>query len=162
MEASASAAACPPGTFSAPPPTITAGRSAASSASATAFGSCNVCLDFPDPIPDPPCLNPCDGIDGLLEDVLQTSLEDQISNAFVNRAGQGILIKVFSNQIVKDGCVPIPEVRECRDRTPPTAGLVRAPRDHGLNAIFYSLPLALAGVLALRLRRRAGTSARPE
>jgi hypothetical protein len=127
---------------------------------ATGFGDCSVCLDFPDPIPDPPCLNPCDGIDGLLEDLLQTTLEDQISDAFVNRQGQGILIKVFSNQIVKDGCLPIQEVRDCRDRTPP-AGLVRAPRDHGLNAIFYSLPLALAGVLALRLRRRASASVPP-
>ena len=135
------------------------------SASATLLGfdvnaglSCPVTIDFPDPIPDPPGIDPCAALDDLIEDELLDTLESQISDSFVNRQGQGLLIKVFSNQIVKDGCVPIPEVRECRDQTPPT-GVVRAPRDHGLNAVFYSLPLALAGVLAFRLRRRAGASA---
>ena len=120
---------------------------------ATGFGSCEVCIDFPDPIPDPPCLNPCAGLDPLIEDLLEPVLEDVISGAFVNRQGEGILIQVFSRQIVKDfGCIDIPEVRECRG-TGDVAGLVRAPRDRGLNALLYSLPLALAGVLALRLRR---------
>jgi hypothetical protein len=124
---------------------------------ATGFGQCQVCIDFPDPIPDPPCLNPCEGFDPLIEDLLLANLEEKLADAFVTRTGDGLLIKVFSRQIVKDfGCIDIPEVRECKGQTPPTGGLVRAPRDHGLNAIFYSLPLALAGVLALRLRRRAG------
>ena len=127
---------------------------------ATGFGECQVCIDFPDPIPDPPCLNPCEGFDPLIEDLLLSNIEDALADAFVNRNGQGILIKVFSRQIVKDfGCIDIPEVRECKGQTPPTSGLVRAPRDHGLNAVFYSLPLALAGVLALRLRRKAGARA---
>ena len=129
---------------------------------ATGFGSCNVCLDFPDPLPDPPCLNPCAGIDPLIEDLLQPEIEDVIANAFVNRQGEGTLIQVFSRQIVKDfGCIDIPEVRECRG-TVEVAGLVRAPRDHGLNAVLYSLPLGLAAVLALRLRRRGRRSPTPE
>ncbi len=127
---------------------------------ATSFGSCNVCLDFPDPIPDPPCFNPCSGFDPLIEDLLLPVLEDAVADAFVNREGEGTLIQVFSRQIVKDfGCIDIPEVREC-EANQPVAGLLRAPRDHGLNAIFYSLPLALAGVLAFRLRRRGQAKGR--
>jgi hypothetical protein len=128
---------------------------------ATGFGSCNVCIDLPDPLPDPPCLNPCSGLDPLIEDLLQPELESVVADAFVNRRNEGILIKVFSRQIVKDfGCIDIPEVRECRN-APDLAGVVRAPRDHGLNAVLYSLPLGVAGVLALRLRRRTSKTAPP-
>lgn len=128
---------------------------------ATGFGSCNICLDFPDPIPDPPCLNPCSGLDPLIEDLLQPEIESVVADAFVNRRGEGVLIEVFSRQIVKDfGCIDIPEVRECRGATD-MAGVLRAPRDHGLNAVLYSLPLGVAGVLALRLRRRTSKTAPP-
>jgi hypothetical protein len=128
---------------------------------ATGFGSCNVCIDLPDPLPDPPCLNPCAGLDPLIEDLLQPEIEAVVADAFVNRQNEGVLIKVFSRQIVKDfGCIDIPEVRECRG-TPEVAGLVRAPRDHGLNAVLYSLPLGVAAVLALRLRRRTSKPAPP-
>jgi hypothetical protein len=116
----------------------------------TGFGSCNVCL--PDPLPHL-CLDPCDGVDPLIESLLEPVLEDQFNGVFIKRDGGGMLIDVFSNQIVKDfGCIPIPEVRECR-KASPVAGMVRSPRDYGLNALFYSVPLCVAGVLALRLRR---------
>jgi len=126
----------------------------------TGFGSCKVCL--PDPFPSA-CFDPCQGIDPVIEQLLEPVLESQISNAFVNRAGEGTLINVFSNQITKDfGCIPIPEVRNCRKGTGVAqAGLVRGPRDHGVNALFYSLPLGVAGVLALRLRRRAAPKVPP-
>jgi hypothetical protein len=128
---------------------------------ATGFGDCNVCIDFPDPVPDPPCLNVCSGLDPLIEDLLQPEIESVLSDAFVNRRGEGQLIEVFSRQITKDfGCIDIPEVRECRGATG-VAGLVRAPRDRGLSAALYALPLGVAGVLAMRLRRRAAKTPPP-
>ena len=124
----------------------------------TGFGSCQFCL--PDPFPRE-CLDPCDGIDPLIESLLRPVLEDQVNQAFIKNDGGGTLIDVFSNQIVKDfGCVPIPEVRNCK-KASPVAGAVRSPRDYGLNALFYSLPLGVAGVLSLRLRRRSGPKAPP-
>jgi hypothetical protein len=123
-----------------------------------AGGSCRVFLDFPDPIPDIGPFDLCAGIDSLIADELRPVLEDVFNGVFVKRDGGGLLIDVFSNQIVKDfGCIPIPEVRECR-KASPVAGMVRSPRDYGLNALFYSVPLCVAGVLALR-RRRAGPKA---
>jgi hypothetical protein len=127
----------------------------------TAGGSCEVFLDFPDPLPDIGPFDVCAGIDSEIADLLEPVLEDQFNGVFVKRDGGGLLIDVFSNQIVKDfGCVPIPEVRECK-KASPVAGLVRSPRDYGLNALFYSLPLGVAGVLSLRLRRRSGRKAPP-
>jgi hypothetical protein len=126
-----------------------------------AGGTCNVFLDFPDPIPDIGPFDLCAGIDSEIADLLRPVLEDQFNGVFVKKTGGGLLIDVFSNQIVKDfGCVPIPEVRNCK-KAPPVAGLVRSPRDYGLNALFYSLPLGVAGVLSLRLRRRSGPKAPP-
>lgn len=115
-------------------------------------GSCNISIDFPDPFPDPPSLDICAGIDGIIEDLVEPELEDAIADAFVNRDGEGILIQVFSRQIVKDGCANIPEVKECKDSQ--TAGLLRGPRNPLLNAALYLLPLGLVGGLALRVRRR--------
>ena len=129
----------------------------------TGFGSCNVCLDFPDPFPDPPCIDLCDGIDPLIESLLRPELEGALNGGFIKANGDGVLIDVFSRQIVKDfGCIDIPEVKDCKGRTDQPAGqdgLLRGPKDHGLNALFYSLPLGMAGVLALRLRRRSGSKA---
>jgi hypothetical protein len=122
---------------------------------ATGFGSCGVCLDFPDPFPDPPCFDPCDGIDPLLTGLVRPVIEDAVEGAFVDRQGEGVLMKVFSRQIVKDGCADIPEVRECEANLPlAQGGTLRGPRDHGLNAALYSLPFVLAVGLTLRLRRR--------
>jgi hypothetical protein len=131
---------------------------------ATGFGSCGVCLDFPDPFPDPPCFDPCDGIDPLLTGLVRPVLEDAVEGAFENRQGEGTLINVFSQQIVKDGCADIPEVRDCKANLPPAAqvGLMRRPRDHGLNAALYSLPFMVAAGLSLRLRRRGGPGQPPK
>jgi hypothetical protein len=122
---------------------------------ATGFGSCEVCLDFPPPFDFlDTCVDPCQGIDPILTSLIRPVLEDAVEGALLNRAGEGILINVFSRQIVKDGCADIPEVRECKNPAPvETGGLIRAPRDHGLNGILYALPLVAAVGLGLRLRR---------
>jgi len=120
-------------------------------------GSCQFCL--PDPISL--CFDPCDGLDGLISPLVEGVLEDTVNGAIVKRDGSGLLINVFARQIVKDGgCQDIPEVKECK-ANPPVAGVIRTPRDHGLNALFYSLPIGLASVLALRLRRRSGSKVPP-
>jgi hypothetical protein len=123
---------------------------------ATGFGSCQICL--PDPFG---CFDPCEFLDPLIEDLLEPVLEDAVNGALVKRDGTGVLINVFSRQIIKDGgCMNIPEVKECKANQP-VAGAVRTPRDQGLNALFYSLPLGVAGVLALRMRRRSGPKVPP-
>jgi hypothetical protein len=125
----------------------------------TGFGHCQFCL--PDPFPNE-CIDPCDGVDPLLISLIRPLLEDQVNGAFIKSDGGGLLIDVFARQIVKDfGCMDIPEVKECKQNPPVAAmpGLMRGPRDHGVNAVFYSLPLGVAGVLALRRRRRSGSSA---
>ncbi len=121
----------------------------------TGFGSCPIEIDFPDPIPDVG-FDPCDGLDGLIADLLEPTLVGAIEGAFVNNEGKGILIQVFSFQIVKDGCLPIPEVRECKQAQTPIAGLVRTPRNRVLNAALYLVPLGIVGGIALRKRRRRG------
>ena len=119
-----------------------------------AGGSCEVFLDFPDPIPDIGPFDICAGIDSLIAGLIEPALEDQFNAIFVKKDGGGLLIDVFSNQITKDfGCVPIPEVRACKKGSP-VAGTLPGPRDHGLNALFYALPIGVAGVLTFRLRRR--------
>jgi hypothetical protein len=123
----------------------------------TGFGSCEIFLDFPDPFPDLGPFDPCDGFDPLIEDLLEPMLEEGLADAFVNREGEGILVNVFSRQIVSDGCLPIDEVRECRQaQTDGVGGLLRRPRSRALNAFLYLLPLGLVGGLALRARRRRG------
>jgi hypothetical protein len=124
---------------------------------ATGFGSCGFTLDFPPPFDFlDVTFDPCDGIDPLLTGLIRPLIEDAVEGGFVNREGEGVLIKVFSRQIVRDGCADIPEVRECKANQPPTdtAGLIRSPRDHGANGILYSLPLMVAVGLTIRLRRR--------
>jgi hypothetical protein len=123
---------------------------------ATGFGSCEVCLDFPDPFPDLGCLDPCDGIDPILTSLIRPVIEDAVEGAVVNRQGEGVLIKVFSKQIVKDGCADIPEVRECKNPTLTQTGTTRGPDDRGLHGLLYSVPLFVAVGLTLRLRRRTG------
>jgi len=119
----------------------------------TGFGSCNVCLPF---FPDA-CLDPCQGIDPLIANLIEPTLENTFNGFLVPKPGEGLLIDVFANDIVHDFfCLDIPEVTACKNRQP-VQGVVRGPRDHGLNAIFYSLPIGVAGVLALRLRRRPGS-----
>jgi len=118
---------------------------------ATGFGDCEVCIDFPDPIPDPPCLDPCAGLDPLIELALEPLFENALEAGF--SSGDGILIQIFSLQITKDffGCFDDPAVRDCK-RANSMAGLTGGGRT--FNAVFYLLPLALAGGLAFRLRRR--------
>jgi hypothetical protein len=123
----------------------------------TGFGSCQFCL--PDPISL--CFDPCDGLDPIISPLVEGVLEDTVNGAIVKRDGSGLLINVFARQIVKDGgCMDIPEVKDCKANQP-VAGAIRTPRDHGLNALFYSLPIGLASVLALRLRRRSGSKVPP-
>lgn len=121
----------------------------------TGFGSCQFCI--PDPIGI--CFDPCDGLDPLIAPLVEGVLEDTVNGALVKKDGSGVLINVFGRQIVKDGCMDIPEVKDCKANQ--VAGAVRTPRDHGLNALFYSLPIGVAGVLALRLRRRSGPKVPP-
>jgi len=121
----------------------------------TGFGSCEVRLDFPDPFPDL-SLDPCDGLDGLIADLLEPELEKGIAGAFVNKEGRGVLLQVFSFQIVRDGCIPIREVRECRQAQTPVAGLIRTPRSRVLNAALYLVPIGIVGGIVLRTRRRRG------
>jgi hypothetical protein len=116
------------------------------------IGSCNVCLPF---FPNA-CLDPCSGIDSLIASPIQNALESSFNALLQPKPDEGLLIDVFANDIVHDFfCLDIPEVTACKNkRTPTLKGVVRGPRDHGLNAIFYSLPIGVAGVLAFRLRRR--------
>ena len=120
---------------------------------ATGFADCEVCIDFPDPIPDPPCLNPCAGLDPLIELVLEPLLESALESAIVDGEGNGLLIEIFSKQIAKDffGCIDDPAVKACKQNS--VAGL-SGTGTRTFSAVLYLLPLALAGGLALRLRRR--------
>ncbi len=121
---------------------------------ATGIGSCEVSLDFPDPFPDL-SFDPCRLFDPLLEDLVQGQLEDSIGKVFVNKKGEGVLIKVFSRQIIKDGCSDIPEVKQCKQAQPTTfAGFLRGPQNPALNAALYILPLGLVGGLVVRVRRK--------
>jgi hypothetical protein len=127
----------------------------------TGFGSCSIFLDFPDPLPDLGPFDPCQGIDPLIEALLRPVLEDTVNKFLVTSDGKGLLIEVFANDIGTDfGCIPIPEVANCK-KASPVAGAVRRPQDFGVNALFYSLPLGVAGVLSLRLRRRSRPKAPP-
>jgi len=120
----------------------------------TGFGSCGVHLDFPDPFPDLD-FDPCQGLDPLIESLLEPELENAIEDVFVTRDGKGTLIQVFSKQITKDGCADIPEVKNCKaGQTDSVAGLLRAPRNPALSAALYLLPLGLVGGLVFRVRRR--------
>ena len=121
---------------------------------ATGLGSCEICLPLPPPLDA--CVDPCDGIDPLLSSLVRAELEEALEGAFVNRQGEGTLIKVFSRQIVKDGCADIPEVRDCKANQSgvDTAGLMRSPDDRGLNGALYTLPFMVAVGLTLRFRRR--------
>ncbi len=112
-------------------------------------GSCNLCLFDA-------CLDPCSGIDSLIASPIESALETSFNGLLQPKPDEGLLIDVFAWDITHDFfCLDIPEVTACKNRTPVTGGgVVRGPRDHGLNAIFYSLPIGVAGVLALRLRRR--------
>jgi hypothetical protein len=120
---------------------------------ATGFGDCEVCIDFPDPFPDPPCLDPCAGLDPLIEALLEPVFENAFEGALVDENGNGVVVEIFALQIAKDffGCFDDPAVRECK-RNLPLASAAGAGRS--FNAVFYLLPLALAGGLAFRLRRR--------
>lgn len=125
---------------------------------ATAFGSCSFCINFPAPFDALDiCGNPCDFLDPLITSLLRPRFESALEGAFVDDQGNGVLIDVFHTDITKDffGCFDIPEVRECRQNSVALAGMAGAPVDRSYNAIFFALPLALAGGLALRLRRRA-------
>jgi len=119
------------------------------------FGSCNISLDFPDPLPDL-SLDICAEVDSLIASLLVGPMEDLIENIFVTPDGKGLLIEVFHRDIIKDGCNDIPEVRACWNPVAASTGQIRGPRSRGLNMAFYALPLALAFGLTLRLRRRAG------
>ncbi len=120
----------------------------------TGFGSCGVHLDFPDPFPDLD-FDPCQGLDPLIESLLEPELESAIEDVFVNPQGAGTLIQVFSREIKKDGCADIPEVKNCKaGQTASVAGLLRAPRNPALSAALYLLPLGLVGGLVFRVRRR--------
>ena len=125
---------------------------------ATGFGDCGFC--FPAPLDFLGCLNPCDGIDGLLGSLTQPAVESMVEAAFGLPPAEGLLIRVFSRDIVRDGCMDIPEVRECRNPTSVETGQIRSPRDHGLNGVLYSLPLAVALGLTVRLRRRGSAGRR--
>jgi hypothetical protein len=128
---------------------------------ATAFGSCNMCVDFPSPFDFLDfCINPCDGIDGLLTNLIRPVIEDAIEAAMAP-GGQGLLISVFSSEILMDGCAEIPAVQDCKN--PPVAanGMIRAPRDHGLNWALYSLPLVFGIGLTVRARRRGPATPPP-
>jgi hypothetical protein len=118
----------------------------------TGFGSCEINLPPPLDIIFPP-FDPCDGFDGLIADLLEPELEETIAGAFVNNEGKGLLLQVFSFQIVRDGCIPIKEVRDCRNAQP-QGGLIRTPRSRFLNAALYVVPLGIAGGVAVRARRR--------
>ena len=128
---------------------------------ATAFGSCNFCLNFPPPFDFLDfCLNPCDGIDGLLTNLIRPRLEDAIEAAMGVPPAPGALIQVFSGEILMDGCAEIPAVRDCKNPAGTATGMIRAPRDYGVNSALYSLPLVLGLGLAVRLRRRRATRPR--
>jgi hypothetical protein len=118
----------------------------------TGFGSCEIVFPPPLDVIFPP-FDPCDGFDGLIADLLEPTLEDKIGDAFVNNQGTGVLLQVFSFQIVRDGCIPIKEVRDCRNAQP-QGGLIRAPRNRFLNAALYLVPLGIVGGVALRSRWR--------
>jgi len=119
------------------------------------LGSCNISLDFPDPIPDPPSLDICSAVNSLLASLTVGLLEGQLENIFVKPDGTGVLIDVFHRDIVKDGCNDIPEVRACWNPVAASTGQIRAPKSRGFNMAFYAVPLALAFGLTLRLRRRS-------
>lgn len=119
------------------------------------LGSCDISIDFPDPLPDPPSLDICSAVDALIASLTVDVVEDQIENLFVKRDGTGTLIEVFHRDIVKDGCNDIPEVRTCWNPAAASTGQIRAPESRGFNKAFYALPLALAFGLTLRLRRRS-------
>jgi len=116
------------------------------------LGSCEVCfLDW--------CLDPCSFINHAIRDLIDwlVDIGDLIAGFFVADDGTGVLINIFANDIVKDGCLPVSEVIQCRRAgapAPAVAGFVRAPRGGGLNALLYAVPLFLAIGAIVRLRRR--------
>jgi hypothetical protein len=115
--------------------------------------SCEVCL--PAPLPHL-CLDPCLGsvIDPLISNLVEPTIENAINGILKPKPDEGLLIDVFAWDITHDFfCLDIPEVTACKNRNPVAAAV--GPRDHGVNALFYSLPMGVAGVLAFRLRRRS-------
>jgi len=125
----------------------------------TGFGSCPVFLDFPDPFPDLGPFDPCDGIDPLMEFILEPVIEEGLAAALVDNTGQGALIKVFARQIAKDGCANIPEVDQCLAGQP-VAGMMRGTNSPTLNAAMYVLPVGFILAIGARRRRRAGNKRR--
>jgi hypothetical protein len=117
---------------------------------ATGFGNCGFC--FPAPIDFLGCINPCDGFDPLITSLVRPAVEGAVESVF--GVPPGLLIGVFSQDIIMDGCAEIPEVRECKNPTTPATGQIREPRDYGVNWALYSLPLVFSVGLTLRLRRR--------
>lgn len=117
-------------------------------------GSCSIGIDFPDPFPDLGPIDLCAGLDGLITDLVRPEIVSAVNNAFVTPKGEGLLVQVFSRQIVKDGCQDIPEVKDCKASQ--TAGLLRGSRNPAVNAALYLLPLGLVGGLAFRIRQRHG------
>lgn len=118
----------------------------------TGFGSCGI--SFPPPLDFLGSFDPCDGIDPLIAGLLEPVLEDLFGGVFVNRQGAGTLVKAFSFQIVRDGCFPIQEVKDCRAAQTAVAGTMRAPNSPILNAFLYLVPLGFVGGLSLRVRRK--------
>ncbi len=117
------------------------------------FGSCNISLDFPDPLPDL-SIDICAEADSLIASLVVGLMESEIENIFVTPEGGGVLIDVLHRDIVMDGCRDIPEVTACKGTATASAGQIRPPNDRGLNMAFFAVPLALAGGLTLGLRRR--------
>jgi hypothetical protein len=123
----------------------------------TGFGSCEVVLDFPDPIPDPPAFDPCDGLDPIIAALMEPLIDSMFESAFVNRKGEGLLINAFSIEILKDrGCLDIPEVSECKASRQATgqASLIVGSGSRMASAALYLLPVVLAIGFARRMRRR--------
>jgi hypothetical protein len=123
----------------------------------TGFGSCPVSLDFPDPLPDPPSFDPCDGIDPLLTSLIASVIDGALDNAFKNQQGEGVLINALSMEILKDfGCLPIPEVAECKagSGTPATSDLGLGRESRYANLALGLIPVLFALGLTRSLRRR--------
>jgi len=125
----------------------------------TGVGTCPVFLDFPDPFPDLGPFDPCDGIDPLMEAILEPVIEDGLAAVLVDSTGEGALIKVFARQIAKDGCANIPEVDQCLAGQP-VAGMVRGTNSPTLNAALYVLPVGFILAIGARRRRRSGDKRR--
>jgi hypothetical protein len=84
-----------------------------------------------------------------------------VAGIFVDSSGKGLLIEVYHNDIVMDGCSPIPAVGQCLNGVTNAAGLVRGPKSTGINGLLYLLPVLVStGAVITRRRRRSKGDAR--